>query len=190
MPTTGKLQQIGANSRVARNARILASNSRVKGILQRKRAGRKGNHKIDTGAIHLIDIVSPAANNRDHGLSRRFGSFGNTDRGLSGSRLVVHIALSRDDQIDMSCRIIKPNKVKHRLDARRHARAQRKKRSARATGGTRAGNRHERARTGVHLAHLQGAAIVRIARLRKKPPVANQIGICLVKGIGRSAVCT
>ena len=38
------------------------------------------------------------------------------------------------------------------------------------------------------LAHLQGAAIVRITRLREKPAVADQIGICQIEGIGRSAL--
>ena len=189
MRTTGGLQQISANSGVACNARILASNSRVKGTLQRKRTRRKGNHEVDTGAIYLVNIVSPAANNRHHRLSCHFSSLGHADRSLPGSRLVVRVALSRDNQIGMSRRIIKPNKIKHRLDTRGHARAQREKRGACATGSTRTGNRHERTRTSTPLAHLQGATIVRITRLREKPAVADQIGICQIEGIGRSALC-
>ena len=188
MQTTGRLQQISANSGVACDARILASNSRVEGTLQRKRTRRKGNHEVDTGAIYLIDVVGPTSNNRDYRLSCRFSSLGHADRSLPGSRLVVQVALSGDDQIGMSRRFIKPNKVEHRLDTRGHARAQREKRGACATGSTRTGNRHERARTSARLAHLQGATIVRITRLREKPAVADQIGICQTEGIGRSAL--
>ena len=189
MQTTGRLQQISANSGVACDARILASNSRVEGTLQRKRTGHKRNYEVDTGAIYLIDVVGPTSNNRDYRLSCRFSSLGHADRSLPGSRLVVQVALSGDDQIGMSRRFIKPNKVEHRLDTRGHARAQREKRGACATGSTRTGNRHERTRTSTPLAHLQGATIVRITRLREKPAVADQIGICQIEGIGRSALC-
>ena len=118
MRTIGGLQQISANSGVACDARILASNSRVKGTLQRKRTRRKGDHEVDTSAIYLIDVVGPTSNNRDHGLSCRLGSFGHADRSLPSSRLVVQVALSGDDQIGMSSRFIKPNKIEHRLDTR------------------------------------------------------------------------
>ena len=188
MRTAGGLQQISANSGVACDACILTSNSRVKGTLQRKRTRRKGNHEVDTSAIYLIDVVGPASNNRDHGLSCRFSSLGRAGRSLPGSRLIVQVTLSGDDQVGVSDRFIKPNKIEHRLNTRGHARAQREKRGACATGSTRTGNRHERTRTSARLAHLQSAAIVRITRLREKPAVADQIGICQIEGISRSAL--
>ena len=75
-------------------------------------------NQVDALPIHRVQVVGTTAHDGNNRLAIALGTAGHAHRRLAGSGLLVHIALARYDQVDITHVLVKPNQIKHRLHAR------------------------------------------------------------------------
>ena len=74
--------------------------------------------KTNTLPIYRVQVDGATAHDGDRRLAISLGAASHTHRCLTGGGLLVHIALARYDQVDITHAFVKPNQIEHRLHAR------------------------------------------------------------------------